>query len=257
MTYEQAGALLNMHPPAIGRMANGQRTLQPDYARVLWQSFGFPEEDMGRLYTTAPSPDYFKRHGRPFQGQVGAPGLAPRPAPLQAPQQALRTIQVRGAVQAGLFTEAHEWSQQDWFDVTTVAEDGHPQNLPRYGLQVRGESMNRVFPNGSVVAVINFDVLGRAPRTGDYVVVLRRADCMAEFEATVKALQVKEDGTVLLWPKSHEPAFQQPLVLAGHDGGPSGSALNREEMPSQAGAEDIQIVGLVVSAVAGLPPATF
>lgn len=159
----------------------------------------------------------------------------------------LGQIEVLGSVQAGIFTEALEWDAAKRYHIQIPIDDGYPKETPRYALEVKGESMNRVFPHGSLVSVIDFEVLERPPETGDYVVVMRRDTYGPGFEATIKALQIRDDGSVCLWPQSTDPGFQQPFVLPAPD----------YDVPACAGCPDIQIKGLVVSSIKTRLKATF
>ncbi|WP_445599626.1 LexA family protein [Azospirillum sp. A39] len=127
----------------------------------------------------------------------------------------LQPVFVLGAVQAGEWVEAVEWEREQWYSVSLPP---HPQfpNIKRFGLEVRGPSMNRVFPEGAVVECIRFEDIMSEPREGDYVVVERhRHDAL--IEATVKKLVV-HDGVPWLMPESDHPAFQKPIPLNdGHD----------------------------------------
>ncbi|QDH14080.1 helix-turn-helix domain-containing protein [Formicincola oecophyllae] len=171
----------------------------------------------------------------------------PAPLPPTRGSMPTRQIEVRGSVQAGLFTDALEWSPLDWFSITSPAEDGYPANCHRYGLLVRGASMNRLFPEGSIISVIDFDELGREPQTGECVVVLRRSETSNAFEATVKAYQRRPDGTILLWPRSDDPEFQNPFIIP-----PISADFN-----DQAAAPDIRIAAVVVCAVRLQPRVSF
>lgn len=153
-------------------------------------------------------------------------------------------IEVRGEVQAGVWREAIEWPAVDWYAITVPIDTAY-QGFHRYGLKVCGQSMNKVFPEGSVVVVINFGDLGRLPKTGDFVVAVQRCSKTDQYEATVKAVQIRDDGTVILWPQSWDPAFQTPVVLPPHDGADS------------AGTPDIMIQALVVGSYQPNPKASF
>jgi transcriptional regulator with XRE-family HTH domain len=127
----------------------------------------------------------------------------------------LQLVFVVGAVQAGHWVEAVEWNRDEWYSVSLPPHPQYPE-IKRFGLEVRGPSMNRVFPEGSVVECIRFEDLGEEPKPDDYVVVERhRADgCI---EATVKKLVVMDDEPWLV-PESDHPAFQRPIKLRnGHE----------------------------------------
>ncbi|MCM8738312.1 XRE family transcriptional regulator [Azospirillum sp. A1-3] len=127
----------------------------------------------------------------------------------------LQLVFVVGAVQAGHWVEAVEWNRDEWYSVSLPPHPQYP-DIKRFGLEVRGPSMNRVFPEGSVVECLRFEDLGEEPQPNDYVVVERhRADgCI---EATVKKLVVMDDEPWLV-PESDHPAFQRPIKLRnGHE----------------------------------------
>ncbi|MFT8484278.1 MAG: helix-turn-helix domain-containing protein [Gluconobacter cerinus] len=153
-------------------------------------------------------------------------------------------IEVRGDVQAGVWREAIEWPAVDWYAITVPIDTAY-QGFHRYGLKVCGQSMNKVFPEGSVVVVINFGDLGRLPKTGDFVVAVQRCEKTDQYEATVKAVQIRDDGTVILWPQSWDPAFQTPVVLPPQDG------------HDHAGVPDVAIQALVVGSYQANPKASF
>ena len=153
-------------------------------------------------------------------------------------------IEVRGDVQAGVWREAIEWPAVDWYAITVPIDTAY-QGFHRYGLKVCGQSMNKVFPEGSVVVVINFGDLGRLPKTGDFVVAVQRCSKTDQYEATVKAVQIRDDGTVILWPQSWDPAFQAPVILAAHDN------------VDGAGVSDVTIQALVVGSYHSNSKASF
>lgn len=127
----------------------------------------------------------------------------------------LATIHVRAAVQAGAWREAVEWKSEEWFAVTVPVDDRFP-GAPVYGLQVRGNSMDLIYPDGTVVLVVPFFDVGRLPEAGEKVVVLRRS-ISGEYEATLKQYEVDKQGRHVLWPRSSDPEFQSPIILEGDD----------------------------------------
>jgi repressor LexA len=135
------------------------------------------------------------------------------------------SIPVVGAVQAGQWVEAVEWDQDEWYEIAIPPDPRYP-NQRRFGLEVRGPSMNELYPEGSVVVCLRLYELGREPKSGERVVVeRRRADgCV---EATVKEFRQDGEG-VWLWPRSTHPAFQQPVPFPDD------------------GDEEVTITGLVV-----------
>lgn len=119
-------------------------------------------------------------------------------------------LMVRGSVAAGVWREAFEWPQEEWFPYTGGAHVTVDPNR-RFGLRVEGESMNEVYPPGTILDCVSiFDT--DHPESGRNVVVLRRrAD--ETLEATVKQYMVDEAGREWLVPRSRNPAFQAPIAV--------------------------------------------
>jgi transcriptional regulator with XRE-family HTH domain len=119
-------------------------------------------------------------------------------------------LMVKGSVAAGVWREAFEWPQDDWFSYTggthVTVDAGR-----RFGLRVDGESMNEIYPPGTILDCISvFE--SDTPSSGRNVVVVReRID--GALEATVKQFFVDKDGKAWLLPKSTNPAFQTPIAL--------------------------------------------
>jgi len=167
------------------------------------------------------------------------------------PSLMLSRVNVIGAVQGGAWVEAIEWDPGEWWDVTIPADDRFP-GINRFGLLVRGDSMDRLYPDGTIVIVVRFNDLGRTPEAGEKVVVLHRSEDGGEFEATIKEYQVDAQGRRLLWPRSSDPNFQTPFIL------PAGDlvlAEGTERLPriarasnteDAAGVPDLMVAGLVV-----------
>lgn len=131
-----------------------------------------------------------------------------------ARNERISAVPIIGFVQAGAWREALELPQEEW-RLVPVAANGRYEQIRRYGLEVRGPSMNEVYPEGAVIICVKLIDLGREPRHGERVVVQRRSDL--GFEATVKEFRQDPDGTFWLWPRSTDPNFQQPWRLPKPD----------------------------------------
>jgi SOS-response transcriptional repressor LexA len=121
------------------------------------------------------------------------------------PMAAARRVPVRGVVQAGAWSEVGvEEAPHDW----TFFEAQEYQRAELFALDVRGPSMNRVFPDGSRVICAQPHEAG--VRDGDFVAVRRARGGLVE--TTLKQLVVEGDE-IMLYPRSTDPAHQTPLRL--------------------------------------------
>lgn len=131
--------------------------------------------------------------------------------PHGASHVAMDTVRIVGEVQAGEWRESIEWPEDDQYEFPIAAGF----DLPKYnmkGFVVRGESMNRVYPDGSFVFVADLMTNPIEPRHGDIVLVDRR-NKRGEHEASLKRMQVQPTGEVWLCPESTSLHHQQPLSL--------------------------------------------
>lgn len=121
---------------------------------------------------------------------------------------------VKGEVAAGVWKEAYEFPESEWqsfngrSDVTADLEH-------RFGLRVVGDSMNEIYPSGTIVECVS--VFGTAePRPGKRVIVVR-TNLDGDTEATVKEL-VEQDGDLWLVPRSYNPSHR-PIRLGDEEPG--------------------------------------
>jgi len=140
-----------------------------------------------------------------------------------------RRIPVVGALQAGQWRDAVAYPEDDqrWIEAPL------PPEFQRYDIQafdLVGPSMNRVYPDGTIVYIASTQSY-RAPENTDRVLVIRRNN-LGLVEATLKEYVVGEDGKKWLWPRSHHPEHQAPLeYVKGSDG------------------DEITVTGIVVAAL--------
>ena len=117
---------------------------------------------------------------------------------------------VIGYVQAGNWVEA-DFLQDEPLDHVTVTR--HP-NFPNHDyviFDVRGDSMDKIAPEGSRVVCVPWDKLGMEPRDGLIVVAERCMAGGAICERTVKRLR-QIDGKTILMPESTN-AQHKPIVM--------------------------------------------
>lgn len=114
-------------------------------------------------------------------------------------------LYVKGEVAAGAWREAFEMPEDDW-----QAFHGRPDvraNVQhRFGLRVVGDSMNLLYPEGTILECVS--TFGHAEAMpGKRVVILRKRKDL-KYEATVKELVLDGKGQLWAVPKSTNPIHQ-------------------------------------------------
>lgn len=138
-------------------------------------------------------------------------------------------LYVKGKVAAGVWQEAWELQADEW-EVFTGRADIAAAPKDRFGLHVVGDSMNLVYPPGSILECVAYR--GQTVTNGKRVVVQRhRVDGL--IETTVKEFMQDETGAIWLVPRSTNPALQMPIRIGDHD----------SEIAS------VEILGIVVSSI--------
>lgn len=119
-----------------------------------------------------------------------------------------RMIPLLGEVRAGAWLEISDHEEpEEWIPFA----DRDYQRAQVFALNVVGRSMDRDYPDGTTIIVVNAKEAG--VREGDHVVVRRRHG--STTETTLKELAVNGDQ-ILLWPRSSDPNHQEP-ILVSHD----------------------------------------
>lgn len=150
-----------------------------------------------------------------------------------------RRVPIVGELQAGDWREAVEYPEDDQRQIEAPIPEtieGVPtRRLHIQAFEVAGPSMNRVYPEGTIVYAAS-TMSFREPVAGDRVIVVRK-DKHGLFEATLKELDITPDGKKWLYPKSYDPEHQAPLpYINGEDVTVSGivvAALVLEESRKQ------------------------
>lgn len=123
-------------------------------------------------------------------------------------------VRITGAVQAGIWQESVRWKEDDQRDVPLIRLD-ESAPLPRFALEVRGPSMNLVYPEGTILYCIPYGTDGASLENGRRVIVHRkRGDGL--IEATAREVLI-ENGNIWLCPRSGDPRHQTPIEV-GRDG---------------------------------------
>jgi hypothetical protein len=114
-----------------------------------------------------------------------------------------------GTVAAGLWSEVPEL-QENLLERVPVAPDSRFPADAQYALRVRGASIDKIAPDGSVIACVDITAAGIEPRVDDLVCVERRRGSLVE--TSVKRVKRGRKG-LELWPESNDPQ-QKPLLMA-------------------------------------------
>lgn len=171
-----------------------------DRLGVVWQTVSNAERGVGEGLTQKKLAEY-------------AQALGVEPEALVAADDGTRMVRVVGPVQAGVFAESLEFPDDDQYEVA-IPNDPALRAFRLEGREVRGPSMNRRYPDRTVVIISDIVETGAAFAVGKrYVVERERADGLRE--ATVKKLWQDEAGAYWLLPESDDPRFQEPIPLEG------------------------------------------
>lgn len=170
LTQGALAELIGVEQPTVQRWETGSR--QPDLAQIgmLADALGITPGDLFKM------------------PEISA--LGPK-------------LSVKGEVAAGIWKEAFEWPESDW--QTFTGRSDVTANLDhRFGLRVVGDSMNLVYPHGTVVECVS--VFGHTEILPNKRVIVIRRRIDGDYEATVKKL-VDVDGHMWAAPESTNPTF--------------------------------------------------
>ena len=134
----------------------------------------------------------------------------PREQIIAAPS-ATRLVKVRSYVEAGVWEQHAEWPEEDWYEVA-IPDDPRYRMTELFGSETRGPSMNKRYPEHTVLVHTSLAISGESLEIGKrYVVERERSD--GTRETTVKTLSRDLDGRLWLMPESTDPRFQTPIPI--------------------------------------------
>lgn len=117
-------------------------------------------------------------------------------------------IPIQGAVAAGVWRERLEYPEEEWETFTGAPEVSAPIRH-RFGLRVEGDSMDVLYPPGTVLECVRY--WGDVPIPNGKRVIVQRTGDDGTIETTVKEYFEDKDGVIWLVPRSTNPAFQAPF----------------------------------------------
>jgi len=129
--------------------------------------------------------------------------------PVRAARQ-VRVVRLVGELQANAWKDALEWDFESQPEERVPYAEELP-DVPLKAYRINGQSMNRMFPNGSIVFVAPLSETGLSLESGMPVHVSRR-NRDGLYENTIKEYVVDADGSKWLWPRSSDPEHQAPIA---------------------------------------------
>lgn len=166
--------------------------------------------------------DYeFITSSRTLAKLADAIGIAPPEIEMLSSGQPTRLpathLPIRYEVGAGVWRSVED--VQVPYGTAPVAEDAAFAGFEQWLERVVTDSMDQEYPIGTLLHVVDAIAIGYAPRSGDHVIV-ERTQSGGMHERTCKEVQVRP-GAIELWPRSHNPRWQEPLTFSngsGNDG---------------------------------------
>lgn len=150
-----------------------------------------------------------------------------------------RKLKLYGFVQAGEWREIQDLGVDDPREVPVpIASVNFGEG---YLLEIRGDSMNEIYPHGTLVEVVDLPKYNFAVASGNRVIVYR-TNRQGLVEATCKQLVVNDQGAWLC-PRSDRPEHKEwiPIPWPLRESGD-------EDTPRSDGVEEIRVVAVVVRA---------
>lgn len=130
--------------------------------------------------------------------------------------EGLRRIKVTGALQAGAWAESHEFAIDEQHEIM-IPDDPALRSVALYAGELRGESMNKRYPNGAIIIMSKVSQRpGEIAEGKRYHVRMTHADGLTE--ETIKTLAKDNSGEYWLKPESDHPEFQEWIPLDGKPG---------------------------------------
>lgn len=125
-------------------------------------------------------------------------------------EDAVATARIENRLQAGVWAPAIETAFPDG-EVVAIPRRFVPRGAQIYAAEVVGSSMNRIYPEGSIVVLERRigDRRSDLAQGGRYHVERIKPD--GSVEHTLKTMRRSADGSIWLVPESDDPAFQAPL----------------------------------------------
>lgn len=184
-------------------------------ARSAAQAFGWKESTYGAHENgqNGFNPETARKYARAFN--VSAAWLLTGEGRGPARLPGVRYVRVLGDVQAGVWRESNEWPADDQFGIA-IPDEPELERARLFALEVRGNSMDRIYPAGTIVVCVAAVSQRQLVAGKRYVVERIRAD--GHRETTLKTVSADQDGRLWLVPESNDPRFSAALPVRGEEG---------------------------------------
>lgn len=123
-------------------------------------------------------------------------------------------LPVTGKVSAGLPQPVESIETDSLFEMIPASSD-YPSEW-QFAMEVEGESLNKIAPNGSRLVCLSIDESGYSVQDGDLVIVERRMFDGQAIERTAKRIRKTSQGFDL-WPESNSEEHQKPIPINGNE----------------------------------------
>lgn len=132
-------------------------------------------------------------------------------------EPALQALPLLGQVRAGAWLSLDD-SAQDGPVMLAAAVDPRYPHAKQWLREVIGDSMDaKGIMSGDLAHLVDWAECGAGLSTGQIIEVTRYRDGGELREVTLKEVEVKTPGNYLLWPRSTNPRWKEPIILNGTD----------------------------------------
>jgi transcriptional regulator with XRE-family HTH domain len=209
LSQGKLGELANSGRSTIAKLERGEIKLTKEWAERLAPHLGCSPVDI--LYSS---------------GELADATLSPQP---QIKMGQIKPVAVIDYVQAGNWRETLGLPHDEQYNVPVFDDRYHPDDL--FGVELRGDSMDKEYKAGTVLVCRKFDPTGELPPVGKHVIVRRRSP-EGLYETTVKSLETDDHGRGWLVPKSTNSEWE-PMEFSNNGDGDGDDV-------------DTEIIGVVV-----------
>ena len=144
-------------------------------------------------------------------------GIGPEDSsdPNADPSSAVSMLPLLGKIHAGLWLDTSIFDQDTYRTVPATIDPRYP-HASHYCLEVVGDSVDQIYPEGTIVVCVDFAESGLKLKSGQLAHVERRRAGGQMIEITLKEIKLGSKGEVTLLPRSSNPVHK-PLHLSDSD----------------------------------------